>query len=246
MRRWRGWGGGGGRREREEREERVELWNTDSREGKKKSKKIEKGRKKQTCFGSDLGKRKKLPIPNIPGDKFLNPSLISRTVSEDVKYHERRRSACLGTGGRAQELCKTRNWAQVIIPCSTLPPSLISHAVSVDVKKHEIRRRPDSRAGQLLQLHNILLLVRCEVTGFLITSRAMWLLQKPRKLYYYCCCCCCCCYYYYVCLCRLSFELFLVFIVFVFVVVVCGFWLLLLLLLFLLLLSLLLLLLLLF
>ena len=45
------------------------------RKRRKKEEKMEKRKEKQTtCFGSDLGKGRRLPIPNIPGDEWENRS----------------------------------------------------------------------------------------------------------------------------------------------------------------------------
>ena len=67
-----------------------------------------------------------LPCP------IISPSLISLTVSVDVKHHARRSS-----GVRVQELC-VQDIA--LVPYPSLPPSLINLTVSVDLKHHEERR----------------------------------------------------------------------------------------------------------
>ena len=61
-------GGGGGGKERESFGIRIHA------------KKMEK-KKKKTCFGSDLGKGRRLPIPNIPGDEWENRSTRGKTTT---------------------------------------------------------------------------------------------------------------------------------------------------------------------
>ena len=75
-----------------------------------------------------------IPYPSLP------TSLMNHTVSVDVKHHEIRRSACLETGRRGQELCQTRSWALAFNPYPSLPTSLMNPMVSVDVEHHERRR----------------------------------------------------------------------------------------------------------
>ena len=70
-----------------------------------------------------------IPSPVLP------PSLISLTVSVDVKHRERRRY-------RRSELrsCVNRDWA--LIPYPILTPGQVKHTVSVDaIKQHERRGR---------------------------------------------------------------------------------------------------------
>ena len=58
---------GGGRREREREHAEYEFM-------RKRKKTTTTTNKQKTCFRSDLGKGRRLPIPNIPGDEWDNQS----------------------------------------------------------------------------------------------------------------------------------------------------------------------------
>ena len=72
---------------------------------------------------------------------ILSPSLINRTVSMDVKHHERRRSRRRTTKLRS---CVNREVGLGLITYPIHPPSLINHTVSVDVKHRERSSDPQN------------------------------------------------------------------------------------------------------